>query len=64
VSNHPRPRRHRLIDDATAERVALASCEIRGCTCTPELTRRHDGGVTRVEIAHDEGCPALAGNGG
>ena len=59
------PRRPKLtaIDRGAIGAIALASALDRGCTCSVELSLRHTSmpGVQSLTVAHDEGCPAIAG---
>lgn len=47
-----------------AEGFAEMSATARGCDCQPELTIRHEHGVTHAVVAHDAWCAALAGDEG
>lgn len=37
----------------------LTAARLGGCTCEPWVTFRHEHGVERVTVAHDEDCPML-----
>ena len=50
----PRP-----ADRATAVAAGKAAAARRGCTCEADLTVRHIGNITVVDVAHDDSCPAL-----
>ena len=38
--------------------VALATA-VKGCTCRPDMKRRHEGGMSHLDVYHDNDCPAV-----
>lgn len=46
-----------------AIQVAVLSCRLRGCNCSPDASLTSRDGVTHVEIAHDGWCRVLGGDG-
>lgn len=54
-----RQRDRRRVGRGEAVDLAVMSCAIRGCTCSPDITVRHEDGVPHVGIAHDDWCPVI-----
>lgn len=55
--NRTRKRRHSPFTQSDLTNAA----RIRGCTCRPDVTRRHVDGIPRVIMRHDQDCPAADG---
>lgn len=50
------------LTNTTALAWATVSAAARGCDCDAEVTIRRSGDLLmHVQVAHDDGCPALEG---
>lgn len=62
MSNHAhrarqRSRRRQMSADQVDHAVAVA-LELAGCTCTPDITTRHEHTGQHLTVSHDHDCPA------
>lgn len=59
MSNNPhRRRRANRFTPTEIDIVTTLGSALRGCTCSPDISRTHTGDMTHLTIAHDDDCPA------
>lgn len=59
MSNRPHRRRRPAPTRSVTATAAVLAARACGCTCRPDVTRRHIEGETRLTVAHDADCPAV-----
>jgi citrate synthase len=59
MSNRPHRRRRPARMSEEQMGSALGAVRVlKGCTCSPDVVRRHMDGVLHVILEHDDWCPA------
>jgi hypothetical protein len=56
MSNYARRQRQPRREGQAVLDLAVLVSRVWGCSCDPDLKRRHDRGVTNVTVCHDEWC--------